>query len=107
MIAGLRELLAQRACVRFGDARDQQTPIPLPDFQGNGCNLLGSFAFSENDLRKILPQRAVQIDFRKSKVCHGRGLKGVQDLLATNVARSKLFQQSDRFGRCHAPQSMP
>src|SRR5258706_4744960 len=95
------EFSSQRASVVQRDASDENTLLSFEKFGRNFEDLLGSFACAEDDFGESFAQGTMGIHLRKTEVCHGRGLESLEDLLARNSARAKLFQESDSFHRSH------
>ena len=63
-----------------------------------------SLAFTIDHFGKILAQGAMEIDLGKSKIRHGGGLEGVQDLSGIDFAGPKAIEQFTGFFRCQSTQ---
>jgi len=84
-----------------GHTGDQHALFAPGDLGGDLDDLGRRFAVSKNDFGKILAQGPVRVHQRETQVGDRSSLKGAQHFGAANPARAKLFQQHNRFGRCH------
>ena len=79
----------------------QDAAFTLEKARGNLDNLRGSFSRAENHFREAFPQGAVCIHLSEAKIHRRSCLESVQDFLARDAPRAKLFQQFDGFNRGH------
>src|SRR5262245_11735702 len=101
------EFPAQQPRMATIDARHQEALFASCNLCGDFHYLLWRFAFTVDHLRKIFPQRSLQIHLGEPDIYNGRPLKSLQHLLAAYRARAKLLQQSDRFRCRHAASMAP
>ena len=84
-----------------GDAGDQNALLAFEQFGGDFQDLFRGFARAEDDFGKTFPQSAMRVHLRKTEIRHGRCLERLENLLAADSARPKLFQEFDCFRRGH------
>ena len=95
---GAFEFLPERASMVGREARREDILLMIEELGGNFHNLLRRFACAENHLWETLAQRAMRVHLRKTNIRDWRGLKGLQDFIASHAAGAEFFQELNRFG---------